>query len=144
MISWARWWQGLPVRERSRLCELASQKYHRGMPPVSDLEVAAIYLFDQLKLRNYVYQYAIPGTRLRADFYFPRRNLIIETYGCGYHQCPDCYPKPWKPSVLIKDKHRIARLKSLGYSVLILWGHQFGDGSAQAVLRATFRGVKTA
>lgn len=65
-----------------------------------------------------------------VDIFIPSKNLIIEFYGCFWHQCEKCgYNNGIRGdsanSIRNRNKERIEYLKSQGYNVGIVWEHEF-------------------
>jgi hypothetical protein len=68
-------------------------------------------------------EYLIPGTSMNPDFINKETKQIIEVFGCYWHGCKKCkchnmYGKRQS------DYYRISELKTLGYSVLVIWEHE--------------------
>jgi hypothetical protein len=63
--------------------------------------------------------------RMRVDLMLPD-GRAVELYGCGYHQCATCFPRPWKPWVIEKDAERTAKLvgEQGVREVVVVWNHE--------------------
>ena len=84
-------------------------------------EMGYIFLLDNKNL---------PG---KPDIFLPDHNTVIFVNGCFWHGCPTCRHAKIRPvqnaeywnnklnRTLERDKLNIAKLKELGYRVLIIW-----------------------
>jgi G:T-mismatch repair DNA endonuclease (very short patch repair protein) len=113
-------WKDVPfdVRQLHTVPALrASQEAHP-----SSLEVQIAGLLDALGI-EYIPQYEVDMAHV--DFYVPSRNLIIEVYGCYWHQCDNCgHPDLGKRE---QDRKRQYFLRSKGYNLYMLWEHDMKD-----------------
>lgn len=78
-------WAKVPFEERQKHTlpgRKASQEAN-----ASSLEVQIAGLLDALGI-EYIPQFEV--NLAHVDFYVPSRNLIIEVYGCYWHQCESC------------------------------------------------------
>lgn len=85
--------------------------------------------FPQYRIHNYF-----------ADIFVPRWNLVIEVYGCYWHQCSAC--GYGDGTIQATDGERAQRIRALGYSVVELWEHDIRR-DAEATLRSAFENVQT-
>lgn len=109
-------WSLVPMEVR-REYTLAGRKASQEAN-TSNLEVQIKGLLDALGV-EYIQQYEVSLTHV--DFYIPSRHLIIEVYGCYWHQCELCgHPDLGKRTA---DMQRQYFLRSQGYDLYILWEH---------------------
>lgn len=127
MPTWSKHWDILPP---------AMQKMYKDFlrdtskTAISDLELsAARWMLDNNLVagEDFVWQYR--AGRMRVDLVLlPRVDgfaRAIELQGCGYHQCPKCFPKPWFPDRLEKDAARRKRLRvEHQLHVEVIWNHE--------------------
>lgn len=68
-------------------------------------------------------------------------NIIVFIHGCFWHKCPKCYRRPksnriyWDSKIKMnarRDKIIRKALKKRGYSVLVLWEHNFKNNAYKA------------
>lgn len=92
-------------------------------------EMAVRQCVHRLGYRFRLHVAGLPG---RPDLVFPRLGKIIEVRGCFWHQhsgCVDSHvPKSrveyWRPKLRgnqKRDKDNLRKLRSLGWSVLLVW-----------------------
>lgn len=67
--------------------------------------------------------------RFFVDFYLFDYNLVVEIYGCFWHQCEKCghlsgYKNKTFEEIKKHDDKRIKYFKSLNHHVKIIWEHQ--------------------
>lgn len=51
-------------------------------------------------------------------------NIILEVYGCYWHGCPRCYPRPLNAKMaekIEKDRARTRAAHDLGYRLEVFW-----------------------
>jgi very-short-patch-repair endonuclease len=64
----------------------------------------------------------------RVDFYVPATNTIIEANGCYWHQCQQCgFNDERLSEQREKDEKRYEYLQRKGYTLKIVWEHEFPD-----------------
>lgn len=64
-----------------------------------------------------------------ADFFLLKQNLIVEIYGCYWHQCAQCgfdkgYNGKTASEIRQRDQERNDKISSKGYNIKIIWEHQ--------------------
>lgn len=120
---WAR-----TSEELRKVHMLKPRKASQEVKP-SRLEVQVMGLLDALGI-EYIHQYEVDMNHV--DFYVPSRNLIIEVYGCYWHQCELCgHPDLGKKQI---DLRRQYFLRSQGYNLFILWEHDMQDTTSKGMI----------
>lgn len=66
----------------------------------------------------------------RVDFFIPGENRIVEIQGCYWHGCEQCEAKGKHiredyEKIRAKDTKRHEYLRAKGYTVDVVWGHEF-------------------
>ena len=84
-------------------------------------------------LRYRVHTRPIKDWNRKADIVFPRAKTVVFVNGCFWHGCPEHYKEPktntsyWSPKIkrnVERDAETFTRLKSEGWSVIVLWEHE--------------------
>lgn len=87
----------------------------------------------------------LPG---KPDVVFIRERLAVFVDGCFWHGCPKCYRRPrsnrsyWDAKVarnIERDRRQRRKLRTLGWSVIQLWEHDFKVSSSAALKRINRR-----
>jgi DNA mismatch endonuclease (patch repair protein) len=97
----------------------------KGMKP----ELMVRQMAHRMGYRYRLYAPKLPG---KPDMTFPARRKIIEVRGCFWHQhtgCVDSHlpksnPGYWTPKLdrnKQRDKRNLARLRGLGWHVMVIW-----------------------
>lgn len=90
-------------------------------------------------LRYRVHSRPIKDWNRRADIVFPRVKIAIFINGCYWHGCPKHYKKPktntvyWTQKIernIERDVETFKRLRTEGWSVIVLWEHENLDKKA--------------
>jgi len=93
-------------------------------------ELVVRRLVHSMGYRYRLHVASLPG---KPDLVFPRLRRIIEVRGCFWHQHPGCIdshiPKSrrgyWRPKLqgnTQRDANNTAKLRRLGWRVLVVWG----------------------
>lgn len=107
----------------------------------TDCEVALRSEVHRLGLRRRLH-WALPGTRRRADFAFPRLRIAVMVDGCFWHGCPlhGTWPKAnaawWREKILAnvtRDRDTDAKLLAAGWTVMRFWEHDDPLGAASEI-----------
>jgi DNA mismatch endonuclease, patch repair protein len=89
--------------------------------------------------------WALPGTRRRADLAFVSRRIAVFVDGCFWHGCPEhgTWPQAnrdwWRAKIkanIDRDRDTDRTLKNLHWRVLRFWEHDDPDSSARKVVKA--------
>jgi DNA mismatch endonuclease, patch repair protein len=106
-------------------------------------ELAVRSAVHALGLR-YRVDWALPGTRRRADLAFLRARVAVFVDGCFWHGCPEhaTWPKAnaswWRDKLeanVGRDRNTDLILKAAGWKVLRFWEHADALEAAQAIRR---------
>jgi DNA mismatch endonuclease (patch repair protein) len=92
-------------------------------------EIRVRRLLHALGFRFRLHRSDLPG---KPDIVLPRHNKIILVHGCFWHGHPDCpraalpttNPEFWRAKIernVTRDNRVCAKLRNLGWSVLIVW-----------------------
>lgn len=95
----------------------------------SKAELAVRQIAHSLEYRFRLHRRDLPGT---PDLVFPRLRKVIFVHGCFWHRHPGCFrtttPKTraayWADKFernMERDARKEAQLKSLGWSILVVW-----------------------
>lgn len=136
MPSWSRVYDALPEDEQARI---KAYLHDQTRTSISDLELRAVrWLMAGGYQEGVDFTWQARKGRMRVDLMLPD-DRAIELYGCGYHQCPTCHPRPWWPGVLEKDAARTARLMEQHgvREVQVVWNHEDVEERLQCLLSAT-------
>lgn len=99
---------------------------------------------------RYRVDFAIAGTRRRADVVFTKAKLAVFVDGCFWHVCPKHASWPKSNAAWWRDKliHNVARdrdtdalLKQSGWHVVRIWEHENPNAAAR-VIAAKLRKLK--
>lgn len=92
-------------------------------------------IFRALLMRVYrqsevIFQDPIPGIGI-PDFRVGK--TILEVYGCYWHACATCHPKPDKrmKQQIFHDRVKERKAKALGYRFEVFWEHDLLDETAR-------------
>lgn len=110
-------------------------------------EMAVRRLLHRMGLRFRLYRKDLPG---KPDVVLPRWKVVILVHGCFWHG-HDCSPKVrrpksntayWNPKIernMRRDAENVERLRSLGWSPVVIWACETRDLTAlEGRLRALF------
>ncbi|MDP1711544.1 MAG: very short patch repair endonuclease [Candidatus Nanopelagicaceae bacterium] len=84
-------------------------------------------------LRYRVHARPIKDWNRKADIVFPRAKIAVFVNGCFWHGCPEHYKAPktnidfWEQKIgrnVQRDSETFKRLKSEGWSVMVVWEHE--------------------
>jgi len=100
-------------------------------------------------LRYVLHDRRLPGV---PDLVFPSRRIALFVHGCFWHQHPSCkaarMPKSrldfWKPKLdgnVARDKRQRAKLRRMGWSVMVIWECETRDQMVLANLVQRIREV---
>jgi len=127
MATWSKDWDDLDWPHK---VEIKRYLNDRSATAISDLELRAVLWLQahgkvegrdfhwQVKMGRYTVDLVIPGNHETQQAH------VIELYGCGYHQCPTCFPEPWWPDVLATDALRQEYLEKQGNRFTAIWNHE--------------------
>lgn len=82
--------------------------------------------------------------RTRPDFTFSRQGVAVFVDGCFWHGCRECGRRPssnttyWTAKLdrnVERDGEQTKRLRSAGWTVLRLWGHEIDRDPEGSALR---------
>ena len=73
---------------------------------------------------DFIYQQPV-NNKFLCDFYFPTSNLIVELFGCYFHQCSRCHvtQTPKFKNQSKRDAAKVKYLQACGYSLKVIWEH---------------------
>lgn len=99
----------------------------QGMKP----EIVVRRLVHAMGYRFRLHEKGLPG---KPDLVFPSRRAVIFVHGCFWHQhraagckivrMPKSNLRYWRPKLMAnqkRDVHNLARLRSRGWRVLVVW-----------------------
>lgn len=93
-------------------------------------EIRVRKLLHSMGYRYRLNRHDLPG---KPDIVLPKYKTVIFVHGCFWHGCPTCARVKKRPKTntdywnkkldrtLARDKENIAKLKELGWNVLIIW-----------------------
>lgn len=127
-----------PARRSENMRRIKS----KGMRP----EIAVRRLVHNMGYRFRLHPSELPG---KPDLVFPKRKKVIEVRGCFWHQhrgCIDSHiPKSaidyWRPKLERnheRDKKNLRKLRSLGWTVRVIWECEVGDLNRLAAIVKSF------
>jgi DNA mismatch endonuclease (patch repair protein) len=127
-----------PARRSENMRRIKS----KGMRP----EIAVRRLVHNMGYRFRLHPSELPG---KPDLVFPKRKKVIEVRGCFWHQhrgCIDSHiPKSaidyWQPKLERnheRDKKNLRKLRSLGWTVRVIWECEVGDLNRLAAIVKSF------
>jgi G:T-mismatch repair DNA endonuclease (very short patch repair protein)/predicted nucleic acid-binding Zn ribbon protein len=128
-------WEAMSPEERAEQAELI----HARMEQVSTQERVLANVLDEWRV-PYIAQHRV--LHYYVDLYIPRKNLIIEAYGCYWHSCPRCGIGSGDNRE--SDEQRLAAITGHGYRVAILWEHDIRHDPYEALNNAFRQGCDTA
>lgn len=110
--------------------ERRSENMRRIRSASTSPEMTVRRLIHKMGFRYRLHVAKLPG---KPDLVFVRLRKIIEVRGCFWHQHGDCsdsrVPKShveyWQPKLernVQRDADNLAKLKRLGWTVLVVWG----------------------
>ncbi len=118
-----------------------SMKSNRSSATVPELRLSAA-LLCQGTGRFRTNWSGVPG---RPDVAFPAAKLAVFVHGCYWHRCPRCHlPLPkthrafWKHKFErneARDRRKVAALRALGWTSLIVWECELRDSPTDAARR---------
>lgn len=82
--------------------------------------------------------------RTKPDFAFQRPKIAVFVDGCFWHGCRECGRRPtsnatyWNTKLdrnIERDREQTERLRSVGWTVLRLWGHEIEGEPEGSALR---------
>lgn len=88
--------------------------------------------------------WALPGTRRRADLAFVKAKVAVFVDGCFWHGCPEhvTWPKAnaawWRAKIkgnARRDRDTDAMLRGSGWTVLRFWEHEDPGKAGRAIAR---------
>jgi DNA mismatch endonuclease (patch repair protein) len=91
---------------------------------------------------RYRVDWAVPGTRTRADLTFLSARVLVFVDGCFWHGCPRhaTWPKAnaywWRAKIEAnreRDARNTAALKRLGWTVIRVWEHEAPERAARRI-----------
>lgn len=94
---------------------------------------------------------SLPGS---PDIKLAKYNTVIFVHGCFWHSHADCRdgrtPKSnsyyWKQKLeknILRDTESIARLKALGWSVIVIWACEVTSKNADSILNQLSKQIKS-
>lgn len=91
------------------------------------IEFILKYVVDTLTLPwQLQYKVKTPSGYTLADLYIPTLNILVYADGCYWHGCPE-HSKPNRWYKRDKDRKLDDELRTMGYKVIRIWGHEFVD-----------------
>lgn len=115
-------WQNISEEEKQRRLNSFSNPRWQDTEPEKAFEKILIN-------KNIVYKKQKWVGRYKVDFYLPDHNIVVEIFGCFWHQCVQCgftsgYQNKSFEDIHQYDKEKIRYLQSLGYKTKVIWQHQ--------------------
>lgn len=121
--------------------ERRSENMRRIRAKGTSPEMTVRRLVHNMGYRYRLHVASLPG---KPDLVFPRLRRIIEVRGCFWHQHPGCIdshiPKThldyWRSKLecnMQRDADNVAKLKRLGWRILVIWGCECETAGLQAL-----------
>ncbi|MBP7052452.1 MAG: very short patch repair endonuclease [Phycisphaerae bacterium] len=114
-------------------------------------EMAVRRCLHRLGLRYRVHRRPVEGCLARPDIVFTRARVAVFIDGCFWHGCPKhgTWPKTnsewWRKKIVAnmqRDRRHDAELRSAGWTVVRVWGHELPACAAERIQSVLLRNVR--
>jgi DNA mismatch endonuclease, patch repair protein len=101
-----------------------------------------LLLVDALRRRGFKVETHVGDLPGKPDIVLPARGVVVFVHGCFWHGCPWHFKTPqhnkkwWREKISRnkeRDRHKAAKLRRQGWSVLTVWEHVDPEVAAERI-----------